>query len=89
MGWYANNVEAIPPDKPKPQMNQVVPKKVALNLADLDGNAFALMGAFSKAARRQGWTKEETNSVLEKCTKGDYDHLLRTLIAHTENADES
>ena len=59
-------------------------QRVTMNLVGLDGNAFALMGAFQKNARRQGWTQEEVDKVLEECTSGDYNHLLRVLMAHTE-----
>lgn len=59
-------------------------KKIKLELVGLDGNAFSLMGAFSREARRQGWTKEEIDTVLTECTAGDYDHLLQTLISYTE-----
>ncbi len=62
--------------------------KVKLNLVGLDGNAYSLMGAFSKAARKQGWTKTEINNVLAECQSGDYDHLLRTLIDNTEPEDD-
>jgi len=59
--------------------------KVKLTLVGLDGNAFSLMGAFSKAARRQGWAKDEIEKVLDECQSGDYDHLLQTLMANTED----
>lgn len=59
-------------------------KKVSLNLEGLDGNAFSLMGAFRRQARKEGWTPEEITAVLNECTKGDYDHLLQTLIGVTE-----
>ena len=58
-------------------------KQIDLELVGLDGNAFALMGAFSKQAKREGWTEEEIKSVLDECKKGDYNHLLQTLIKHT------
>jgi hypothetical protein len=64
--------------------NLVEGKTVVLTLVGLDGNAFSLMGAFSQAARQQGWTKNEIDIVLNECMKGDYNHLLRTLIVHTE-----
>ena len=51
-------------------------EKVKLNLVGLDGNAYSLMGAFQKAARRQGWTQDEIEEVLDYCQSGDYDHLL-------------
>lgn len=66
----------------------VINKKVQLELVGLDGNAFYLMGAFQKAARRQGWIQQEIDAVLDECTKKDYNHLLATLVAHTESPDE-
>lgn len=59
-----------------------VDKKVYLELGVLDGNAFVLMGAFQKQARREGWTQEEIKKVLDECRKSDYDHLIQTLMAH-------
>jgi hypothetical protein len=59
-------------------------KTVNLELVGLDGNAFALMGAFSKQAKREGWSKEEIDAVLAECNAGDYDYLLQTLIAVCE-----
>ena len=59
-------------------------KRVRMNLVGLDGNAFCLMGVFQKNARRQGWEREEIEKVLDECTSGDYNHLLRVLMAHTE-----
>ena len=58
-------------------------KKINLDLAGLDGNAFSLMGEFSHQAKKEGWSKEEIDAVLKECQNGDYDNLLRVLIAHT------
>lgn len=63
-------------------------KKVKLNLEEIDGNAFMLMGAFSKAARRQGWSDKEREAVLAECRSGDYDHLLQTLLGVCESEEE-
>ena len=63
-------------------------KTVKMDLVGLDGNAFSLIGAFSKNAKRQGWTKEEIDVVLNECQTGNYDHLLQTLMANTESIDE-
>ena len=63
----------------------VVNKKVKLTLVGLDGNAFFLLGAFQKAARRQKWTNTEIEAVCEEATSGDYDHLLATLMDHCED----
>ena len=57
--------------------------KVRLSLEGLDGNAFALLGAFSRAAREQGWDGPSIKAVMDEATAGNYDHLLQTLIKHT------
>lgn len=59
-------------------------KKVKLELVGLDGNAWFLMGAFSKAAKEQGWTKEDIAIVMKECMSGDYNHLLQSLLKYTE-----
>lgn len=59
--------------------------KVKMQLAGLDGNAFALMEAFSRNARRQGWTSDEIDTVLTECRSGDYDHLLCTLMDNIDD----
>ncbi len=64
-------------------MNLFTPEKyVELELVGLDSNAFVLMGAFSQAAKRQGWTEEEIDKVLTECKSSDYNHLLHTLVCH-------
>lgn len=60
-------------------------KKVSLRLVGLDGNAFALMGAFQRQAKKEAWTKDEIDAVLNNCMGGDYDHLLSVLIGHCKN----
>ena len=64
--------------------DNLVGKTVKLTLVGLDGNAFALMGAFKKAAREQGWTAPEIDIVIQACMAGDYDNLLTVLMEHTE-----
>jgi hypothetical protein len=63
-------------------------KTVNLDLVGLDGNAFSLMGAFQKQARREKWKESEINAVLDKCQSGDYNHLLVTLMEHCEPTDD-
>lgn len=65
-------------------MQTIVNKKVNLELVGLDGNAFFLLGKFQQEARRQGWSAQEIQTVMTEAQSGDYDHLLQTLIAHTE-----
>jgi len=59
-------------------------KRVTLDLVGLDGNAFVLLGTFSRQARREGWSPEEIAEVRSEATSGDYDHLLQTLVTHCE-----
>ena len=61
-----------------------VTKKVKLQLVGLDSNAFVLMGAFRKQARKEGWTPEEISAVIDDCTSGDYNHLLNVLREHCQ-----
>jgi hypothetical protein len=60
------------------------PKTVQLTLVGLDGNAFSLMEAFQRQAKKEGWTQEEIKTVLDKCMSGDYNNLLRVLDSHTK-----
>lgn len=59
-------------------------KKVKLKLVGTDGNAYSLLGAFQKKARKEGWTSEEIKAVIDEATSGDYDHLLFVLSEHCE-----
>ncbi|APW58627.1 hypothetical protein [Paludisphaera borealis] len=62
-------------------------KKVRMTLEGLDGNAFALLGAFTENATRQGWRDEEIEVVRREAMAGDYRHLLQTLAAHTDDTE--
>jgi hypothetical protein len=65
----------------------VTNKKVKLNLMGLDGNAFYLLGAFGRAAKNQGWKEAEIKAVRDEATKGDYNHLVATLMDNTEEVE--
>lgn len=67
---------------------KVIGRKVNLKLVGLDGNAFSLMGAFQRQAKREKWTKEEIDCVLTECQSSDYDHLLGTLITVCNEPDD-
>ena len=60
-------------------------KKVKINLVGLS-NGIVLSNAFYNAAKKQGWTKEEIENVLKESKRYDYDHMLKTLVSHCENA---
>lgn len=61
-----------------------IQKKIKLSLVRLDGNAFNLLGQFSKKARKEGWTKAEIDFVIGEATKSDYNHLFVTLAQYCE-----
>ena len=63
--------------------NLFKPKKfVRLNLVGVDGNAFVILGAFSHAARSQGWSDEDIGKVNKEAMSSDYRHLLHTIQSH-------
>ena len=57
-------------------------KKVEMELVGMDGNVFAIMGRFHKAAIKSGWSKEEISAVLKKAQASDYNHFLATIMDH-------
>lgn len=60
-------------------------KTISLKLEGLDGNIFSLIGAFSRQAKKEGWTKEERDVVINKCMdSGDYDEALQILMSVCE-----
>ncbi len=61
--------------------------KVRMRLVGEDGNAFAIMGRFKRAARDAGWSAEDISAVLEEAMAGDYDHLLVVMMEHVEEPD--
>jgi hypothetical protein len=62
-------------------------KRVTLNLEGLDSNAFGLMGAFQRQAKREGWSAEEIKAVMTECQSGDYNHLLSTLMNNCKDGE--
>ena len=57
---------------------------VTVQLVGEDGNAFAILGRVTKALRRGGVSAAEQAQFTAEATAGDYDHLLRTVIAWVE-----
>lgn len=57
---------------------------VHVNLASLDGNAFAILGAVTKAMQRAGVPDSEQRAYYHEATSGDYDHLLQVTMATVE-----
>lgn len=57
--------------------------EVALDFDRVEGNAYALLGAFRKAARRQGYPQADIDRVIEEARSGDYGHLVNVLMRNT------
>jgi hypothetical protein len=69
-------------------MKKIIKKTVNLNLVGVDGNAFVIMGVFRKQARKEGWTEQEINLVMEEAKSSDYNHLLATIENLCEPKDD-
>lgn len=57
-------------------------EKPTVKLTGEDGNAYAIMAACIRAARKAGWPQERIDAVLDEMKSGDYDHLLVTAMNH-------
>lgn len=60
-------------------------KQLDLRLVGIDGNAFSLMGAFRQQAKKENWTKQEIDLVIEEAMSSNYSHLLSTLTQFTKD----
>lgn len=54
--------------------------EVEVQLTGNDGNAFAVMGAVSKALKSSGVDKSEVSQYMAEAMSGDYDNLLQTTM---------
>ena len=54
---------------------------VEVELVGQDGNAFAILGAASKAMRRADVDKADIDEMMAEAMSGDYNHLLQTVMA--------
>jgi hypothetical protein len=55
--------------------------KAYVKLTERDGNAFSILGNARDALRRAGVPDEECNAFVQEAQKGDYNHLLQTVMA--------
>ena len=53
---------------------------INVTLTDINGNAFAILGACRKAAERARLPQEEIDAFYTEATSGDYDHLIQTAM---------
>ena len=57
---------------------------INVDLIGQDGNAFAILGAVTKAMRRAGVSQEERDLYTKEATSGDYNHLIATTMDWVE-----
>lgn len=57
---------------------------VHVQLTGQEGNAFAIMGAVSRALKRAGHSPDIVKEFQDEATSGDYDHLLQTAMAYVD-----
>ena len=61
-------------------MSDVKYPNVTVTLVGEDGNAFAILGAVSRALKKADVPKPEINQFMDEAESGDYDHLLQTCM---------
>jgi hypothetical protein len=65
-------------------MKEQATVKPSVQLSGEDGNAFMIIGACRRSARRAGWSNARIEKVCEDMMSGDYDHVLQTAMKHFE-----
>lgn len=70
----------------KPPVIHVSPNLVRpdITLTGHDGNAGAIIGSVALALRRAGNPEHVINEFRMEAMSGDYDHVLRTVVAYAE-----
>jgi hypothetical protein len=58
--------------------------KPVLKIIGENGNAFAILGAAQRAAKKAEWSKDKIDKIMEEARSGDYDHLLRVMTENFE-----
>ena len=61
-----------------------VNEKPTVQLIGQDGNAFAIIGACRRAAKKAGWAQEQIDQFCEEAMSGDYENVLRTAMKYFE-----
>lgn len=65
-------------------MSEIKHPEVHVRLVGEDGNAFAILGRVARAMRRAGVSESEINAFCAEAATGDYDKLLRVVMAWVE-----
>lgn len=62
--------------------------KPDVELIGMDGNAMVIIGNVRRELRRVGNTREVVDRFAEEAMSGDYDHVLATALAYTNQDEE-
>jgi hypothetical protein len=57
---------------------------IEVSLVGIDGNAFSVMGAVTRAMKLAKVSREEQDEYVRQATAGDYNHLLLTTMEWVE-----
>ena len=57
--------------------------EVKMDWASVKNNAFAMLGAFIKAAQQQGYPQADIDRVIDDARSGGYEHLVNVLMRNT------
>jgi len=65
-----------------PDNSKVAPRypHITVRLSEMDGNPFAILGMCRSAARAAGLSPREIEAFFSEATKGDYAHLIETVM---------
>lgn len=58
--------------------------KPIVQLVGRDGNAYAILGACQKAARKAKWSHKRIQAFFEEAKSGSYANLLQVVTNHFE-----
>ena len=58
--------------------------KPTIDLGNIDGNAFCLIGTALKGLKKAGYSKEDMDKFKADATSGDYDHVLQVIFEWCE-----
>jgi hypothetical protein len=63
-------------------MSESLPKypAITVQLSDVDGNIFYILGKVTKAMRRAGLSDARIKQFSNEARSGDYDHALQTCM---------
>ena len=79
--WNLSWLSSTPPTEKKVT---TMSNKIKFDIANSDGNAFALIGGWKRAARREGWSEDDIEAVIAEAMSDDYDHLVQTIMGYSE-----